>query len=111
MFASYLSMEVYVTTPGKMPAVKISITVSRVWSGIWDDTTSTSRNCPLDILLTINRRSLLSNKNKKTPFVETTSFLLSIRFLPIFRDHAVCVTSVKFGVEFINKKICPASMS
>jgi len=33
MFASHLSMEVYVTTLGIMPAVKTSITMSRVWSG------------------------------------------------------------------------------
>jgi hypothetical protein len=69
---------------------------------IGDDSTSASGNFPLDFLLAIKRRSLLSNK-RKTPSVETTSFLLSIGLLHIFRDRTVCVTSVKFGMGFLNK--------
>jgi hypothetical protein len=52
-----------------------------------EDTASPSGNCPLGIVLTLNMRSLL---RKKTSFVKTTSFRLSIGLLSMFREHCLC---------------------
>lgn len=56
----------------------------------------------IGVLYEITKKSLL--------WRQLPSFSLSAFYL-FFCDHTVCVTSVKFGVGFLYKKICHASMS